>query len=99
MAELYRGVLQKDEPRVLTRMYCITQHYSLMLSTSAIVTLYFYMFEICDFVLCCVPVIVHCRYLLAGGRYHQMPQVMSFVHVKRYTPIVAIMLLVSWPGT
>lgn len=33
------------------------------------------------------------RYLFAGGRYHQMPQVMSFVHVKRYTPVVAIMLL------
>jgi len=28
-----------------------------------------------------------------------MPQVMSFVHVKRYTPIVAIMLLVSRTGT
>ncbi|KAI0215204.1 Large neutral amino acids transporter small subunit 1 [Lamellibrachia satsuma] len=33
------------------------------------------------------------RYLFAGGRYHQMPQVMSFIHTKRYTPVVAIILL------
>lgn len=33
------------------------------------------------------------RYLFAGGRFHQVPQVFSFIHIRLFTPIPAIAAL------
>ncbi|ELU16601.1 hypothetical protein CAPTEDRAFT_170083 [Capitella teleta] len=37
------------------------------------------------------------RYVLAGGRYKQVPRVFSYIHVERSTPVLAVILLMVFP--